>query len=86
MLTKKKKVSEIDLSSLTYVNVILKYDWNVISNVPGLRSRYSYSLRAGWFGVRLPVRARFCILHTRPDRLWSRPSLLYEAYRGPSPG
>jgi hypothetical protein len=58
----------------------------VTSNVPGLRSRYSYSLRAGWFGVRLPVRERVFILHTRPDRVWSLPSLLYKGYRGFFPG
>ena len=81
-----KKVCKVLLSSLKHVNVILKYEWNVISNVPGLRSRYSYSLRAGWFGVRLPVRARVFILHTRPDRLWSLPILQYKGYRGFFPG
>ena len=46
---------------------------------PGQLSRYSDSLRAGRSGDRMPVRGE--IFHTRPDRSWGPPSLLYNAYR-----
>ena len=42
-------------------------------------SRYSDSLRAGWSGDRIPMKAR--IFRTRPDRPWGPPSLLYNGYR-----
>lgn len=52
---------------------------------PGLRNRHSDPSRAERFGVWVPVGARD-ILHTRLDRPWNPPSLLYNGYRGHSPG
>ena len=45
--------------------------------------RYSDSLRAGRYGVRMPVGGQ--IFRTRPDRPWGPTSLLYNGYRV-SPG
>jgi len=47
-------------------------------------SRYSDSLRAGRSGDRIPVGGE--IFHTRPDRLYGPPSLLYTGYRVSFPG
>jgi len=38
-----------------------------------------YSVRAGWFGDRIPVGGE--IFRTCPDRSWGPPSLLYSGYR-----
>ena len=46
---------------------------------PGYRSRYSDWLRAGRFGVRIPLEGE--IFRTCPDRPWGPLSLLYNWYR-----
>jgi len=56
----------------------MEYD-SVRKDGPGYSSPYSDSLRAQWSGDRIPVGARF--FHSRRDRPWDPPSLLYNRYR-----
>jgi len=74
------------LVSMDWVTVLFLVVIRNISNMrmvhtcgPGWLSRYSDSLRAGRSGVRIPVRGE--IFHTRLDRPWGPPSLLYNEYR-----
>ena len=53
----------------------------------GLRNRYSDPSRAEGFVVLFPVGGNsYSLLHTRLDRPWGPPSLLYNGYRCHSPG
>jgi hypothetical protein len=45
-----------------------------------------YGLDDRGFGVRVPVGSTIFSSARHPDRLWGPPSLLYNGYRGLSPG
>jgi len=56
----------------------------MLSQGPGWLSRYTDLLRAGRQGDQIPVGGE--IFRTRPERLWSPPSLIYNGVPGLSGG